>query len=567
LTELGVTSKLELLGPFRLLKGDGTRVEVASKKGQGLIAMLAVSGGGERTRTWLQDKLWGSSPQEQAQASMRTLMSGLRTTLSRAGLALLQSDHARIWLDLAHVSVDARSTEILGERAGEFLEGLDIPGEEGFEDWLRDERSRFADLRARLPAPAPKVQPGSSAKADAGVAFSGLPALAVLPFANLTGDPSKDIMCEGLSEDLIDRLARLRWLPIIARGSSFEFVSGKADSQSIGEQLGARYLLDGRLRDVGGDIIVAVSLTDAHTSQIIWSNKQTLSGASPAALHELLTGFALTMSDKIDLQEQNRVLHTGQTDLNVRGLIWRGRWHLNRFTREDAKAAKAFFAQALEQEPNSPEALIQMANTLLWDAWALRGQDQDVRAVRAMAQKAIIADYDDARGHMIAGIAECFLRQPHRAVALLSRAIDLNPSLFLAHGYLGSTHYLNDDPAAALEPLSFAVRLSPNDQHLFHVLGELAISHYMLGNFEKAIDFSDASTLRRPAYWFAHVIKVNAYRRLGQLDVAKDAYATLLDVSSHFDQHFIDWVPFCDRRWNRELKEGLNQASSSYDLS
>jgi tetratricopeptide (TPR) repeat protein len=122
---------------------------------------------------------------------------------------------------------------------------------------------------------------------------------------------------------------------------------------------------------------------------------------------------------------------------------------------------------------------------------------------------------------MIAGITESFLRQPLRAQALLRRAIDLNPSLFLAHGYLGSTLYLNGSPKEALESLNFAIRLSPNDQHLFHVLGEIAICHLMIGEPVLAIEAAENSTLRRPAYWFAHVAKINGLIKLGDINAQK----------------------------------------------
>jgi TolB-like protein len=568
LANLRAQCKLELLGTFRLLDADGVRVELSSKKGQALIAMLAVSGGGERTRTWFQEKLWGSRSLEQAQASVRTMLSGLRAIFGKAGLTLLHSDHSRIWLDLALIDVDVRSFEAIHTHSGEFLEGLDIPDEEGFEDWLRDERSRIADLKTRSPT---SQEPQAKNTADVlslpAIKFGELPALAVLPFVNLTGDPLKDVVGEGISEDLIDRLSRLRWLPIIARSSSFGARGADLDPKTIGAQLGARYILDGRLRETGGDLQLAVFLTDTQTGQIIWSNKQIVGDGSPAVVDDLLTGFAAILGDKIDLQEQNRMLKTPQADLNVLGLIWRGRWHLNRFTQEDAVSAKNFFAKALEQEPNSPEAIIQMAQALLWDAWALRLKESKIKEVRQMAQKAIIADYDDARGHMIAGITECFLRQPIRAKALLHRAVDLNPSLVFAHVYMSSALYLSDEPAAALVSLNFAVRLSPNDQHLFHVLGELAICHYMLGDYAQALDYAEASTLRRPAYWFAHVTKINALVKTGDMESARQAYQALTDVSPHFDHSYIDWVPFCDSSWNTQLKDGLNQVAAGDDPS
>ena len=203
---------LELLGPFRMLAPGGRRVDISSKKGQALIAMLATSAGGERTRSWLQNQLWGSRGQDQAQSSLRSELSNLRALLNTELTPLLNADHSRIWLDLNCVDIDLRNPAIHGN--GEFLEGIDIAGENGFEDWLRDQRHRFEAETSGIPSRIPESEVvRRTAPSPISNHFAALPALAVLPFVNLTGQPGQDYLAEGMSEDLIDRLSRLRWLP------------------------------------------------------------------------------------------------------------------------------------------------------------------------------------------------------------------------------------------------------------------------------------------------------------------------------------------------------------------
>ena len=553
---------LEVLGPFRLLAPDGVRINVKSKKAQALIAMLAVSGGGERTRSWLQGQLWGSRGQDQAQASLRSEISSLRRLFDASDRPLIDSDHARVWIDLTQISVDARDMQGQTGHAGEFLEGLDIAGEEGFEEWLRDERARLESQReAASSSPASKGAASSAATAE----FSVRPAIAVLPFVNQTGDAAQDFRAEGLSEDLIDRLSRLRWLPVIARSSSFTVREPNPDPKSVGAALGARYLLEGRLRSEQGAVVLAASLADTQTGEVVWSNRLALADDSPTALEDLLTGMTSTLGAKIDQQEQSLTLRKPQSDLNVRELIWRGRWHMNRFTREDSEQAMACFDEALDREPNSPEALIQRTWALLWAAWARRATDEETRTIRRLAQAAIIADYDDARGHMLAGIAETWLRQPMRAEALLRQAIELNPSLVQAHAQLGDVLLLRGEPEAGIKSLRLAIRLSPNDQHLFFFHGELAVACLMQGNYEVALGHAEASINRRAAYWFAHVMRINALVRLDRVDEARAAYAELHMSKSGFEAEYIDWIPFMESRWNDFLKEGLNLASGQSD--
>lgn len=550
---------LQLRGPFRLHDAHGRRIDISSRKGQALIAMLANANGGERTRSWLQSQLWGSRGQDQAQSSLRSELSSLRGLLKHDGPPLLNADHARIWIDLSCIEVDVRGPNVAG--AAEFLEGLDIPGEDGFEGWLREQRARGEAAAGAEPV-TQTVQ--ATAKPEITKAFSALPALAVLPFANLTGDPDQDFVAEGISEDLIDRLSRLRWLPIIARSSSFAV--RETDPKIAGAMLGARYLLEGRMRRQAGANMLSASLVDCETGSTLWSNKLTLDAADASdSFGELLTGLTTALGAKIDQAEQSRALGKPQSDLNVRELIWRGRWHLNRFTAEDSEKAKAYIAEALAREPSSPEAIIQMTWANLWDLWAQRGSDDEIRVIRQMAQKAIIADYDDARGHMLAGIAEKWLRQPLRAEALLKRAIELNPSLAMAHAQLGGGYYLRDAPEDAIVTLKNAIRLSPNDAELFYFRGELAVSYLMAGAFDDALEQADLSLTGRGAYWFSHVVKINALVRNGKRVLAKEAVAELKASIPRFGLHYIDWVPFMDSHWNRFLADGMNQAMPETD--
>ena len=551
---------LQLRGPFRLHAADGRRIDISSRKGQALIAMLATANGGERTRSWLQSQLWGSRGQDQAQSSLRSELSSLRSVLKCHNSSLLHADYARIWMDLSCIQVDARSPSVRG--ASEFLEGLDIPGEDGFEDWLREQRASDEAQAGAVPETRP-VQP-TTTTIDTPKAFSALSALAVIPFTNLTGDPDQNFVAEGISEDLIDQLSRLRWLPIIARSSSFAV--RESDPKIAGELLGARYLLEGRIRRQAGANVLSASLVDTEKGNTIWSNKLALDGQdTPGAFEDLLTSLTATLGAKIDQAEQSRALGKPQSDLNVRELIWRGRWHLNRFTAEDSEKAKAYLSQALQREPSSPEAIIQMTWAKLWDLWAQRGSDDEIRGVRQLAQKAIIADYDDARGHMLAGIAEKWLRQPLRAEALLKRAIELNPSLAMAHAQLGGSYYLRDAPDDAIITLKNAIRLSPNDAELFYFRGELAMAYLMTGAFDDALEQADLSLMRRGAYWFSHVVKINALLRKGDPALATQAVAELNASIPRFGPQFIDWIPFMDGHWNRFLADGMNHATAESD--
>lgn len=551
---------LHLLGPFRLSRPEGQRVAISSKKGRALLAMLAMADDGERSRTWLQDKLWGSRQPPQARNSLRRELSELRKLLNVGPdvLLLCARDHVR--LDLARFSIDARANAPIAH--GEFLEGLDIPGEEAFEEWLREQRRLLARSIAEPSSPNSPDFPLSSGVQG----FEGRPALAVLRFLNLTDDAANDYLAEGLSEDLIDQLSRLRWLPVIARGSSFSVASDDRDLKLIGQALRAKYLLEGRLRGSNPPYWLSASLSDSETGYVLWSERVSLPApSSPEAAETLVSGLVSVLDTRIDHAEQERARAKHADSLDVHDLIWRGRWHLNRFTRADSRLAHDFFAKALELAPNSAEALIQATFCLAWSLWAERRSDAEILEMRKLSQRAMVADPDDGRSYMLAGIAEMWLRRSQHAKALLERALTLNPSLALAHAELGSYHNLAGDPSASIAPLDRAMRLSPNDPHSFYPLGELAIAHCMLGNWDQAVNYANQAIVRRPAYWYAHMVKVTALGKSGNLDAATQAYRELMSVKPGFDMDYVHWLPFVDRSWTRYFADGVVMAAETQD--
>ncbi|OYY63315.1 hypothetical protein [Sphingomonas sp. 28-62-11] len=550
--------RLEILGAFRLYAPDGERIEIASRRGQALIAMLALASGGERTRVWLQDRLWSSRQQPQAQASLRRELSNVRAILNCGGIPLLNADFNRVWLDLDQLDV---STQEAGYDH-ELLEGLDIPGEDSFEDWLRAQRraqeagvERDAAGQARLPARIVDM--------DAPVpGFANKTAIAVLPLQNMTGSVALDYLADGISEELIERLSRLRWLPVIARSASFLYRDPQIELRRIGQSLGVRYVLEGSLRR-GADVArLGLRMADAETGLNIWSYTADLPlPFSQPVLDARIVEIIGVLDTRIDASEKARVSIAPTHDLGVEDLIWRGRWHLHRFTREDSLLAEACFNEALARVPNSAEALIQLTFFHARSIWTGRKNQAQMQALSRLAQRSIAADGEDGRAYMYAGMAELWQRRPGPALTLFYKAVALNPSLSLAHSQIGSTLILDDRPTEATAPLQLALRLGPNDEHTFLVLGELAIAHCMMGNWEHAIDHADQALLRRRAYWYAHVTKINALARQGLLTEARNAHRHLLEIKPDFSPELVDWLPFMDPRWNEFLKVGLRLAT------
>ncbi|QXQ06225.1 hypothetical protein KX816_18940 [Sphingosinicellaceae bacterium] len=535
--------RLGLFGPFRLTSATGQRIEVPSRKGIALLAMLATSPDGERSRGWLQDRLWGSREREQSQSSLRRELSQVRRILDDHGLALIETTGDRVRLRLDAI-------ELMPASASDFLEGIDLRGEEVFEEWLREQRrATVVPKSPPTPFPKPALTPGRPAS------------LAILGFENQTGDPDADYLAEGIGEELIDRVSRLRWLPVISPGPG---PAPKAGLLESGRTLGAAYILGGRLRRVDHGYWLSGQVINVATGELVWSPRLRLPAPQASgALASLVAELVAVLENRVADFEGVRALAVPEVELSVADLVWRGRWHQDRLSHHDTETAGKLLKRALELAPNWSVAVLEYARHLALRAWNRRLTGESVEEIRALAQRAVVLDYEDARGHMLVGASEMWRRQPIPAEMSLLRAVDLNPSLGIAWDQLGTLRILTGRPDAALEPLATAMRLAPLDYRQFYKQGEVAMAQLMLGELDQALAAADRSINLRPGYWYAHVCKINALARSGKPADARRAWKDLQHNRPGFETSYIDWIPFSDPKWRECLKTGIDAAADT----
>ncbi|MBB4364352.1 TolB-like protein [Bradyrhizobium sp. CIR18] len=562
--------KLRLLGPVSLMDPEGHRIAIPSRKGAALIAMLAVSKDGERARGWLQTQLWGSREPKEANGSLRRELSDLRRRINQRSWTPLVCERDRVRLDLRIVSVDVlESVEgvLDSGQPGEFLEGFDIPGEEAFEDWLREQRIRLARSEAgharsetapKPPEAVAVVQPGFKWSAQGP---NDGPSLAVLRFSNLTGNPEEAYFAEGFKQELINRLSRVRWLAVIAGDSGGPRAS--TITAQAARSLGAKYLVDGTVQTSSDLTLIDVTLYEAARLQVVWSKRlQIVRSVIATALDQCLQELVAHLGAKIDHGERSSARDRLPSGANITDLIWRGRWHLYRLQHADSDEAQKLFAKALALDPHSSEALINVTHGLAWSIWTGRQPAHRVLEMRRLAQQSMRADPSDGRAYWLAGTAETWLRHMQPALDLLFQAVELTPSLAIAHAQIGSTLNLAGRPEQAGEPLQLARRLSPFDVHLFFVLGELAMRSSLLGDYREAISYADLAIVRREQYWYAHMVKIDALLKLRERQQAVAAFEELRGLKPHFSSKYIDWIPFEDRALNRRFAESVDSVAA-----
>ncbi len=580
---------IRLLGVFSFVR-DGVDMTPSGRKAMALLALLATAPAGRRSRKWLQNHLWSDKGESQGAASLRQTLYEIRSNLDTYREVLF-SDKNIVALDLTQTSVDILQIFDVGQfpvahhaEVPQFLEGLDV-GDEVFEEWLRDQRLYWADFfddpqiddaqteaddtapeeispneypefvrsqKLISPVSSQMKQVFRSPESKREHTFGN--AIAVLPFLRKNYDDNLEYISDGISQDLLEGLARLKWLPVISFSSSSLFRGPLRDVVATADQLGARYVAEGEISSIGLKTRIRIRLTNGASGLSLWSNEYELEETGfHSTAQKMLTEIVGIIDGKIDMAEQNRFITSEISNDAFFDHIWRGRWYLNKLTKKDSLLAKKHFDAALAIKPEEPEVLVQLAYWHLYRSWVTRASPKEIDEGVRISQRAMALDPTDARSYFLAGMAEAWKSNLEPAEELLTRSIELNPSLSMGYLQLGSVRYLKGEPQTAIDPIETAIRLSPNDRLISDFFGELAMAHLMSGNYTEAAKQATHAIWLKPGYWYAHVIRIFAYTKLGD-DIRRNKAARALVLTGRgWSLEQFSWLPFSDREWVKEL--------------
>jgi serine/threonine-protein kinase len=281
--------------------------------------------------------------------------------------------------------------------------------------------------------------------ADSGSA--GLPSVAVLPFVSISADPENEFFADGITEDVIAHLAKIRTLRVTSRTSVMAFKRRGESLRRIGDALGVGMLLDGSVRRVANRVRIVAELVDPRTDEPVWAGTYDRDLDDVFAIQtDVALQIAAALRAELTVDERERIGTRPTRDLAAYQLYLQGRHHLLQFTKEGVVGSLAFFEQAVARDPTFALALVGMAH--------------------AQTQLGIESP---------SGIApvECFAR----AQRLVDRALALDDGLAEAHGIVGLLRFVRDfDWEGAEAEFRFALRLSPGSADLYDHLGWLCSS-------------------------------------------------------------------------------------------
>jgi TolB-like protein len=359
------------------------------------------------------------------------------------------------------------------------------------------------------------------------------PSIAVLPFVNLSGDPGQDYFVDGMVEEIITALGRIRWLQVIARNSSFAYKGKAVEVRQVARELGARYVLEGSVRRAGNRVRIAGQLIDAATGAQIWAER--FDGALDnifALQDEVASAVAGAVGPQLRLAEIERVRRKPADSLDAYDLNLRALEHANKPTKEGLALSVRLAYQSLEYDPACGPAMARIALS--------RGMQQLRHWIPAagteaeegiwMARQAIAAAGDDPGVLDVSGLALSLLAGDNdAALSAIERAIALNPSFALAFGHRALVLAFMNRPEEAILSAHEAIRLSPREPAMFAFCSALALAHLTLGRYDEGLRWAEEA-LRGNSGAPALCTKLSLCGHLGRRKEASECLRRMHDI-------------------------------------
>ncbi|TMJ75202.1 MAG: adenylate/guanylate cyclase domain-containing protein [Alphaproteobacteria bacterium] len=455
-----------------------------------------------------------------------------------AGVAAEQRIEFRIGLNVGDIIIDDKDIYGDGVNIAARLEGLAAPGgicvSRVVRDQVRDKLDfSFEDMgeqqvkniarpvrthRVRLDSPVDEPSAAAVATTRSAQPLPQKPSIAVLPFANMSGDAEQEYFSEGITEDIITNLSHNHAFFVISRSTSFAFKGPAVDVGKIGRELGVRYVLEGSVRRAGNRVRITAQLIEAASGHHLWADRYDRELADVFAVQdEISRSITGAIAPGIIAAEIRQAQRKGPDQLDAWDRTVRAHWHIRRFTQVDLAEARRLLEEAIDLDPTNSMAYADLAFARHFEAvfgWGDGPAESHVRLGEA-ARNAVAADDSDAMAHTALAIFDLFSNRHEEARRRLQRALELNPNSEFARGYLGGSYAFGGDYEAALANLEEAIRLSPRSQllviwHLCEGWAALTAERH-----EEAVVFAARAREANPEFPDIYAVLASAYGHLG----------------------------------------------------
>jgi len=360
------------------------------------------------------------------------------------------------------------------------------------------------------------------------------PSIAVLPFQNMSGDPEQEYFVDGMVEEIITALSRIRWLFVIARNSSFTYKGRAVDVKQVARELGVRYVLEGSVRKVGNRVRITGQLIDATTGAHLWADRFDGSLEDVFGLQDqVATALAGVIEPTLQVAEIRRSADRPTNDLTAYDLYLRAIPLRLSGEQEGIVASLDLLGRAIERDPNYASALGSAAlchMQLHVTGWS-NDVDRDRREGVNLARRALqVADGDPSVFAWSGYVLAYFGENIDAALELIDRALTLNPSFAQGWYWSGMIRLWAGQPELAIKHFETSLRLSPHARRAVTFMS-IGVGHFFARRFEDAIAMLLRSVQERPSWVPTHRFLAACYAHMGRLDEARETIERLQAVT------------------------------------
>ena len=360
------------------------------------------------------------------------------------------------------------------------------------------------------------------------------PSIAVLPFQNMSGDAEQEYFTDGIVEEIITALSRMRWLFVIARNSSFTYKGRSVDVKQVGRELGVRYVLEGSVRKAGSRLRITGQLIDTATGTHLWADRFDGGIEDVFELQDRITESVIgAIAPKLEQAEIERAKRKPTESLDAYDYYLRGLASLYRWTKEGVSDALEQLNRAIALDPDFASAYGVAAWCYFWrrvNGWMADRARETAESAR-LANRAAELGKDDAVALTFGGFALGYVNAaPEAGVALTDRALVLNPNMAAAWSASGILHAFLGHHDAAIERLERAMRLSPLDPLMYLRLTYAAMAHMLAGRYDEASALGEKACREQPNFLAAIRVGAVSNALAGRLDQARGYVARALEL-------------------------------------
>ncbi len=378
------------------------------------------------------------------------------------------------------------------------------------------------EVRARAATPGPPRAPEPPTER---------PAIAVLPFANLCGDPGQEHLADGISEDVITALSKRRWFFVTARHSSFAYRGRAVPLKQVAEELGAAYIVEGSVRRVGERLRITAQLNDAHAGTQIWAERYDHEVDDLFALQDAITeAIVAAIEPQVYAAENLRARRKPTEHLDAWDLVMRALSHYWRVTRQDNRMAQELLNRALAIDAQCGQALGLLATSHIFGVHMGWEDGTGAAVAERAAQAALQADSEDPWAHHALGCIHLFARRLEESLAEFELALRLNPNFSLTQCYYCVALAYAGRWQDSEEAIGCILRLSPHDPMSALYYGAASYAQFVGRNYETAVRLAREAIHLRSDFVGGHRVLTAAAGMAGLDELAAAALEELRRV-------------------------------------